>query len=182
LGENNGMEFFKIFPNPDFQVVFTTAYSEYAVEAFGTAAIDYLLKPIDIDELKRAVSRVENKMGENMVDLKLENESQQENKIKLKTNKGIEIIKYKEIVRCEAQGSYTKVFLSQGRDLLISKNLKTLEKETEGYNFLRVHRSHLVNLTYVEEVSWGNDSSIILTTKESIPVSQVSKEDLFKLI
>ncbi|MCH2232122.1 MAG: LytTR family DNA-binding domain-containing protein [Crocinitomicaceae bacterium] len=172
LGGDNGMDFFKIFPDPDFQVVFTTAYSEYAVEAFRTKAIDYLLKPIDIDDLQRAVKNVENAMDENKADA-------QNDKILVHTNRGYDIINASKLIRCEANGSYTTLYFDNSSKTVLAKNLKALEEILNKNCFIRIHRSHIINVNYLSRID-GNNA--ILENETSVPISSKKVDELIRFL
>ena len=172
LGGDNGMDFFKIFPDPYFQVVFTTAYSEFAVKAFSTKAIGYLLKPIDIDDLQKAVKKVEDAMNNKQIDAS-------DDKLLIHTNRGYEVIDVSKLIRCEAHGSYSKLFFENKDKVMVSKNLKKLEAILNKNVFIRTHRSHIISINHLNKI----DKNIaILKDKTSIPISTKKVEELVRLL
>ncbi|MEM8907609.1 MAG: LytTR family DNA-binding domain-containing protein, partial [Bacteroidota bacterium] len=168
-----------------FAVIFTTAYDQYALRAFKYSAVDYLLKPISIDELVAAVKRAGRLMGvdqkaRQMSLLKEAINNEKINKIALITLDGFTFVRFDEIVRCEAQGNYTSVYLSSGNALLITKTLKHYEEILVEKMFFRVHKSHLINLNYVRRFIRGKQGMIEMNDGTQIEVSLRKKEALLK--
>ncbi len=181
LGEVNGFDLFNHFPNPNFQIVFTTAYTSYAIDAFKTKAVDYLLKPIDIDDLQRAVRRVKEKMESSYLKNKLKNITQKQT-IKINTNEGVQMVLHKNIIRCEAQGSYTLIYLNDYKKLMVSKNLKYMEEKLYEHSFVRTHRSHLINRERIIQIKFGKLPHLLLENNEKIPISKKYKKELANLL
>jgi len=183
----SGFELLKYFgKNLPFEVIFTTAYDEYAMQAFKFAAVDYLLKPIDIDALIKAVKRVQKLRGyidpikkfEFLKELLI---AQKIEKIALTTADGILYVRFEDIVRCEAQSNYTNVFFSDKTSILITKTLKYFEDILLGKDFFRVHKSHLVNLHSVRKfIRTKKGSSVEMMDGISIEVSSRKKEALLE--
>ncbi len=174
----NGFAFLKQFERPAFEVIFITAYDQYAIKAIKFSALDYLLKPIDEDELKTAVNRfldkrkhnIDNKsLIENLIH-NLNTEKKSEYRLALNTTEGTYFLKTEEIIRCEADSNYTKFFLNKRKNMISSKTLKEYEELLSEYNFLRVHKSHLVNRKFIKSLS--NDGFIILNDDSKIEVSR----------
>lgn len=170
----------------DFDVVFTTAHDDYAIRAIRYAALDYLLKPIDIDELGEAVRRSEEKRkeastGEQQIEHFLEllqRKDQPPEKLALPTGDGLSFVKVDRIIRCEADGAYTHVHLQGEKALMISKNLKGIEKLLQAHRFFRVHHSHLVNLSYVRKYIRGKGGQVEMEDGSIVDVS-VRRKDAF---
>ena len=182
----NGFQLFDAFEEePPFQVIFTTAYDEYGLQAFKITALDYLLKPIQIDELIQAVEKAQkiyHKEGSDqrieMLKKVLDKEPLQ--KVALTTIDGFTFVNFSEIIRCEAQGNYTDVILAGGHSLLITKTLKHYEDILTEKGFFRVHKSHLVNLHFVRRYIKGKQGSIEMTDGQIIEVSLRKKEALLE--
>lgn len=177
----NGFKVLEFFNQPEFGVIFVTAYDHYAIQAIRFSAIDYILKPINIIELKNAVDRFSKRKKEQTSSL-LEQFKQNEKvdvsskKIALPTLDKIEFREVKTILRCEGEINYTSIYFINGEKLLISKTLVEFEEILEPYGFIRTHKTHLVNLYHVTTFNKSNGCSIRLSSGESIPVSRRRKE------
>ena len=170
------------------KTIFITAYDEYAIQAFRISAVDYILKPINIDELIAAVEKCKDQVErENLSDkLKvlvqnINNSKNDEKKIVLKTLESIYIVKVTDIVRCEADHNYTEFYLQSGEKLLVSKTLKEFETMLAGYGFLRTHQSHLINLNYIARFDKTDGGELVLTDNSRVPVSVRKRDELFEL-
>lgn len=172
-----------------FDVIFTTAYEQYAIKAIKFSAMDYLLKPIDIKELIQAVERVQNKRSNGasnqQVKYLLENlqaAPSKINKITLSTSDGMVFLPVSEIIRCEAQGAYTQFNLKNGKKILVSKNLKEYELLLHDYKFLRVHNSHLINLEEVGRYVKADGGYAVMNDGTHIPISNTRKDEFLELM
>jgi len=166
----------------NFEVIFTTAYSEYAIKAFKFSAIDYLLKPIDIEELKAGLVKVEKKVNGNisgrlkqMMD-NLKGGSVENFKLALPTNEGLLFIKVNDIVYCEASSNYTQIFMYDGKKHLVSRTLKEYEDILGESNFFRIHHSYLINLNLVKKYVRGEGGYVVMNNDTSLDVSKRKKE------
>ncbi|HEX6223997.1 MAG TPA: LytTR family DNA-binding domain-containing protein, partial [Chryseolinea sp.] len=165
----------------DFEVIFTTAYTEYAIKAFKFSAIDYLLKPIDIEELKKAVARVEKRVSNNMTgrltqlvqNLKLG--SNENYKIALPTLDGLVFVKISDILYCEASSNYTQIFTTEEK-YLVSKTLKEYDDLLSDHNFFRIHNSYLININSIKKYVKGEGGYVVLNNDISLDVSKRKKE------
>lgn len=192
----NGFEMLSKVEAPNFEIVFTTAYDAFALQALKVSAVDYLLKPIDKDELLEAIEKANSN-----IQLKLKATAAQsypeqwgrflENifyqhqpfpNIALPTSDGIEMVVAKEIIYVEADGNYSKVVLNDGRKILLSKNLGDLEETLLPYRFIRLHHSHLVNAEEIVKYYKGEGGYVILKNGENIAVSRRRKPDLLKVL
>lgn len=185
----SGFELLKYYNNDfSFEVIFTTAYDEYALEAFQFSAIDYLLKPIDIDELIKAVNRVRALRGaapqpEKFVFLQELLASQKIEKIALTTTDGFTFVDYKDIVRCEAESNYTTIVLADNSTHLITKTLKHFEDLLLKKGFFRIHKSHLVNLYAVRKFIKSKKGGVVETMDGMrVEVSSKKRDTLLKLL
>jgi len=150
----SGLELLEFFNEDeiDFSIIFVTAYHQYAIQAFKLSAIDYLLKPVDADDLIKSVSLFEKRNSAKKYKLLKENLSNQPKKIVLGTNASTLFVPLDDILYFKAEGSYTNVFFKDGKSLLTSKNLKHYEDVVGNYNnFYRCHKSYLININYVTE-------------------------------
>lgn len=174
----NGFEFLKHYEHPPFEVVFITAYNQYAIKAIKFSALDYLLKPIDIDELKLTLDRFFNKykyhtdnkslMVNFLHNLKIEKKS--DYRLALNTTEGTHFLNMDEIIRCEADSNYTRFYLNKRNNMLASKTLKEYEELLAEHNFLRIHKSHLVNKNYI--TSLNSDGYVVLKDQSRVEVSR----------
>lgn len=177
----SGFELLDFFTEINFEIIFTTGYNEYALKAFQVSAIDYLLKPIQIDQLENAVAKVkkakESTMGDRLAALK-ENLKQAEiHKIALPTFDGLLFVGVDDIVCIEADGAYTNVTCNDGKVIMVSKRLKFFELLLESRSqFFRVHRSTIININFIEKYSKA-ESYLILQNKKNIKISRDKKSD-----
>lgn len=176
----NGFKLLEYYEQPDFDVVFTTAYDQYAVKAFKFSAVDYLLKPIDLEELRDAVEKVKsNKAGSK----KPQYETLQYNinnnlkKLALPTLEGYSFIDLEEILYCEASNNYTIVYSTSGKKVIVSKTLREYEDLLTDFNFFRVNRSHLINLSYILEYKKGRRPIIVMNNKTEVSLASSRKKE-----
>jgi two-component system LytT family response regulator len=183
----NGFEMLQQFSRIPFEVIFTTGYDAYAIKAIRFSAIDYLLKPIDKDELIKAVAKVSRKTDHNLnqqLDIlleKLDNKHALLQKIALPTLDGFELVSLENIVHCEADSNYTHVVLKHAKKVLVSRTLKEIEELLDGHAFLRVHHSHLVNLNEIVRYIRGEGGYVVMSDNTSITVSRSRKDALLKV-
>jgi two-component system LytT family response regulator len=185
MPNKNGFELFKEIKEINFEVVFTTAHSEFAIEAIKRSALDYLLKPINYLDLLETVTRYEKKTKkesqQKQLTILLENIDTGEvahKKIAIATEIGFEFVKFNSIIYLEAQSNYTKINLSNGNSIIASKTLKSFEELLPEELFFRVHKTYLVNLNFITRFTKINEFLVELSTGEKIPVS-IRKKDEF---
>lgn len=189
MGDGTGLDLLNQLNNAPFQLIIITAYDKYALDAFKFSAIDFLLKPIDPEDLIIAV----NKAQKNMLAVDLQKQLQilyegmgsirtNEKKIVLKDNESIHFIRIQDIIRCEADSSYTKFVITNSAPILISKSLKEYDDILSGYGFIRCHHSHLVNTSKILRFDKIDGGSLILDNKEIIPVSHRKKEQVLEFL
>lgn len=176
----------KLFPF-DFRLVFTTAYDKYAIRAIKFSALDYLLKPIDIEELKTAVRRAVRQptFQEKQLQLARQLHSAGEllpRRIALSGQNGVDFVEIAHIIHCDSQGSYSEIFTEGGQKMLVSKNLKELEEMLEGQAFFRTHHSHLVNLRHVRRYVRGSGGEVLMSNQQVLPVARSRKDAFLMLI
>lgn len=181
MQRETGFDLLKQIDKADFEVVFTTAYSEYAIKAFQFSAIDYLLKPIDIQELNRAVSKIEQKHNTDIskrLNYLLENisHSQKEfSKIALPTHEGLEFIKVADIVYLEASSNYTIFHTDDGQNHMVSRTLKEYDKMLSDLYFYRIHNAYLININRIKKYVRGDGGHVVLDNNVSLDVSKRKK-------
>jgi len=183
MGEQTGFDVLALLPQRNFEVIFVTAYDQYGIQAVKFAALDYLLKPIDIEELINAVNKAEQKLAAqkqtSQLDFLLQQLKKQEtsgSKIALPMQSEIRYIPLTEIIRCEADNTYTFFFLANGEKILVSKSLKEYADLLKPNGFLRTHQSHLVNPGFVKSWLKEDGGILLLTSGEKIPISKPNKE------
>lgn len=167
-----------------FEIIFTTSFEEFAVKAFRLAAVDYLVKPIDIQEFERALMKFKNKSqkgGEHFRQL-IENLSlpKEKSKIALPSFTGYTFVNIMDIIRCESDNTYTTFFLKDKRKVIVSRTLKDCEEMLEGYGFYRIHNSHLINLEFLAEYIKGEGGQVKLTDGAVLDVSRRRKDGFLR--
>lgn len=183
MGDQKGFDVLKLLPRRNFEVIFVTAYDQYGIQAVKFAALDYLLKPIDIEELIIAVNKAEHKMEAQIqtsqLDFLLQQLKKPEtnlSKIALQMQSEIRYVTLSEIIRCEADNTYTHFFLSTGEKILVSRSLKEYADLLRPNGFLRTHQSHLVNPEYVKSWLKEDGGILLLASGEKIPISKPNKD------
>lgn len=184
----NGFELLETLGRPNFSVIFTTAYDQYAIKAIRHSALDFLLKPVDKDELVEAVKKAVNQhhtsgpKTEALLQF-LHQHMQPNERLALPTVDGLRMMPVREITYCESEGSYTRVFLQQhATPLLICRSLKEVEDALKDKGFFRVHNSYLINLSYMYKYIKGDGGEIIMTDGRSVPVSRHRKQEFLTRI
>ncbi len=180
----NGFEMLELLGDINFSIIFTTAHDEFAAKAFRISAVDYLLKPIDANDLKAAVQKVERKMEEgsslNHIANLLRNIRQPsaDQKIALPQREGYEFVDVATIIYCQAEGAYTKVFINEKKPMLISRTLGDVEELLPPEIFQRIHHSTLVNISFVSQFLRTDGGYVVLKNGEKLSVSKAKKEML----
>lgn len=184
----NGFELLQSVQGLSFEVIFVTAYDQFGIQAVKFSAIDYLLKPVPVEELKQAVQKAiqkgslkkQNLQLENLIHLLQQQQNKEEHRVALTTLKETRFVQTKQIIRCASSNNYTSFFLADGDKLIVSKPIYEYEEILKGYSFIRCHQSHLVNKKFVK--SWVKEDGgyLLLTDNTQIPVSRNKKEILKK--
>lgn len=181
-----GFQLLEALAPETFHVIFTTAYSEYAVRALRLSAVDYLEKPIDKDELIAAVGRLRERAGGKLVPVQLDTlihnlERANKNKrIGLPDRSGYEFFEAGDILYCEADGNYCSVYFSDGGKRLVTRSLKDMEELLDGASFCRIHHGVLINLNRVKRYLKGDGGSVEMTNGVSLPVSRHKKDNFLR--
>jgi len=182
----NGFEMLERLSSINFHLIFTTSYDQYALKAIRFSAIDYLLKPVDREELKNAINKVRQRIHIpipqqlEILMQKIKQPSIPVNKIALPTMEGLQMIPIESIVSCESDDNYTNLKLKNGKKLLVTRSLKDIEESLEQHSFIRVHRSYLVNLNEIEKYIKGEGGYLVMSDGTTIDVARNKKEALLK--
>ena len=171
----------------NFKIIFITAYHEYALKAFKYSAVDYLLKPINPDELQEAISKVrpgedhESKAKiETLID-NIQRKGELINKIALPSMEGLQFVNLDDIIYCESLDNYTQFYLLDGRRIMVSKTIKYFEEALDESRFYRVHRSNIINLKYIDKYVKGEGGYVVMKQGQRIPVSRRRKDSFLHL-
>lgn len=189
----NGFQLLEYVENRNFWVIFVTGHSHYSIQAIKATALDYILKPVGIAELRQSIGKAMNVergmsiVGKRQTRLDLLRENLRtvdpmKRKIALNTNKGWELIETRNIIEVEADRSYCQFHLTDGRTVVASKSLKYFCDTLEGLNFLRVHRSHMVNMYHVIRYVHGENMGVIMTNEIVVPVSERRRQKLIEVL
>ena len=185
----SGFDVLEALSDIKFDVIFTTAYDQYGIQAVKFSALDYLLKPVRNKELIEAVERFSNsgqQVNQNvqieslLQNLKAEAETGRPEKITLATKESLELVSPEEIIYCESDSNYTMVYLNDGRKKLISRTLRDFEEMLVPFNFFRPHNSFLVNMNEVREYVKSDGGYLVLKNKQKVPVSKSKRERLME--
>jgi len=184
LTDGTGFDVLKQLEEVKFAVIFITAYEKFAVKAFRFSAVDYIMKPVNIDELLTAIDKAIEMMEGKTLNQQLKNffdnmsSKPEDKKIVLKDSKSIYIVKVADIVRCEADHNYTTFYLSSGNQIVVSKTLKEYEELLSDYRFLRTHQSHLININHIVSFEKNDGGYLKMEDGSSVPVSKRKKDEL----
>ena len=187
LGDGTAFDLLEQMDDGHCDLIFTTAFDHYAIRAIQFSAFDYLLKPIDPDELKHAIERYLQKKsahGEaaNKINHLIHNLRNDKKKLAIPDMEGFVFIDVDEIIRCQSDGSYTRFFLTNGEKILASKSLGEYEGMLTGETFYRVHRSSLINLSHIKKYVKGEGGYVIMSDGSEIEVSRRKKADFIKIL
>ncbi len=184
-----GFDLLQQFSQPAFDVIFTTAYDHYAIKAIKFSAVDYLLKPIDFEELQQAVEKVIGKKQDNssqqalqLLLKNLQSPQNAEQSITLATSEGLEFIPLHQIIRIEASGPYSHFYLKEKRKIIVSRNLKEYETMLSDHGFFRVHNSHIINIKEVRRMIKTDGGYAVMSDDTHVTISPKKKEDFFEMI
>ncbi|MBK8955940.1 MAG: response regulator transcription factor [Saprospiraceae bacterium] len=183
----NGFDLLEQLNEIHFEVVFTTAYDNFAIRAFKYAALNYLLKPIDPDELQATIRRMDEKLttpSREQMDLLFQNllhPKTQVERIALSTDEGLVFVQTTNICYCKAESNYTFVVLADGKRILVAKTLKEIDETLSGKDFFRVHNSYLVNINHIQKFVRGDGGYIVMPDKTEITISRSKKDEFFQL-
>ncbi|WP_346883022.1 LytTR family DNA-binding domain-containing protein [uncultured Algibacter sp.] len=187
LTDGDAFEFLALFKNIEFRIIFTTSFAKYAIEAFKFSALDYLLKPYQEEDLISALDKVkhaiDNTNHQSQINTLLHNinNKDQSQKLILKNADAIHVVDIQNILFAKSDNNYTTFVITNSKDILISKPLKSFENKLNGHNFFRVHQSFLINLAQISSFDKRHDE-VILKQHHNIPVAQSRKKNLMDYI
>jgi len=184
MPDMDGFQFLEIFPNRNFSVVITTAFDQYAIKAIKESALDYLLKPIDSDDLIACFEKIEQQKSSVSISEKLENSLEKilqstvlsQKKINVTNDGKMIFLNPDDIVYCESDGNYCTIYLENKEKIVLSQKLKFMEEKLAQLQFFRIHNSYLINLNKVKEFH-KTDEYVVLSNQVKIPVSRQKKSD-----
>lgn len=189
MPDGTGFKLLENIENIDFEVIFSTAFDQYAIKAIKYSALDYLLKPVNPEDLISSVKKLEEKLkrGKDNANIRflinsMKPQSNEPKKIILSTSEGMHIVEVDNIIRCEAEDYYTKFFLNDGKSIMVSRTLKENEEILSEYHFIRTHKSHLINIRYVKSFLKIDGGSIQMTDGTLIPVSRRKREQVMNIL
>lgn len=180
MPDGTGFDLLEQFPEPGFQVIFITAHDQYALKAIKFSALDYILKPVNPKHLMDAVKKLKTiKPDYDLISKQISTLFKNRNgfdRITLSTFEGLRFVLLNDIIRCEADGNYTNFYLVSGEKILVTKTLKDFDETLSDHDFIRIHKSHLVNLKYIDRYIKGEGGAIVMTDGAQVEVSRRRKE------
>lgn len=187
LGADTGFDLLEILPDTNFQLIFVTAHNEFAIQAFRFSAVDYLLKPIDPDQLQEAVNKAADRAAISSESLELlksqiQNPNRLAAKISLPTQERINVVDINQIVRCESLDNNTRFFLENGEQIFVTRTLKKFELLLKDHPFFRVHQSHLINLNQLDTFEKKDGGYIKMKNGDIVPVSVRKRPEVIRAL
>ncbi len=188
MGKESGFDLLEVFDEVNFRVVFLTAHEEYALKAIKFSAIDYIIKPAGISDLKQLFTKVRKGLNQAYKNTTIKHmfsnfstPNKEQHKIALPIAEGVEFIKVDDILYIRADGSYTHFYLKNKENLTVSKNLKFFESILTDYGFFRIHNSTLVNLKYIKKIGKSSGGYVVMEDNEEFSISKSRKEEFSQL-
>ena len=187
MPDGTGFDVIRGVSYKDFQVIFITAHEEYAIKAIKFSALDYILKPIDPEELQssivKALKNIESRTDEKQYETLTHNTTvSNKRRLVLKTSESVFVVDLDHIIRCESDRNYTNFYLENGNKIMVSKTLKEYEMLLSGNNFLRVAQSHIINLNYVDRYDRVDGGAVVMKDNSLIPLSPSKKDIFFRIL
>ncbi|MDN3676437.1 LytTR family DNA-binding domain-containing protein [Flavobacterium paronense] len=189
LDDGTGMDLLSSLTEINFHLVFITAHNKYAIDAFRFSAIDFLLKPISVDELietfEKISKQVKNEVLHEQLQImqdSLDKITYKDKKIVLKDSNSFYFIDVKDIIRCESDGQYTEFFIENNKKIIISKSLKEYEEMLEPYGFIRPHHSHIINSNKILRFDKSEGGILVMQNNDEIPVSHRKKSQILQIL
>jgi|WetSurMetagenome_2_1015567.scaffolds.fasta_scaffold554424_1 two-component system, LytTR family, response regulator len=188
MKDGTGFDLLYSLPFIDFKVIFITAYDQYALQAFRFSAVDYLLKPVNPEQLTEAIHRAGNLIHEQftrqmkVLEENLNSVSNKNKKIILRTAESIHLLDVVNIICCDSDNSYTTVHTVEGEKIIVSKTLKEYEEMLTDCGFYRVHKSYLINLHHIKRFDRQDGGYIVLTNDLKIPVASRKRDEMLGLL
>lgn len=186
MPEMNGFDVINQFENVNFKVIFTTAYDQYALKALRLNALDYLLKPIDLDDVQIAIQKFRNHdlliSKEQVLNLKMFNDGKMQDTIAISSQEGLNFVKIEDIMYLEASSNYTYIVMNNNAKHLASKTMQTFEEVLDqNSTFFKCHKSYIINLKFIKQYIRGEGGELIMTDGKNIPLSRARKQDFLNL-
>ncbi|MCB0572542.1 MAG: response regulator transcription factor [Phaeodactylibacter sp.] len=183
LADGTGFDLLIDFPQPEFGIIFITAYGRFALKAFQYNALDYLVKPIAPEALSRAIRKVKTNLSQHLYPEQLSRllkmiKTREVEKIALSTNEGLAFLRLKELARLESSGSYTTFFTLSGKKVMVARTLRKFEELLPADSFFRTHQSHIVNLDFVSRILKEDGGYALMEDGTRVPVSRRRMEGL----
>jgi two-component system, LytTR family, response regulator len=188
LQRETGFDMLERLDKIGFEIIFTTAFSEFAVRAFKFSAIDYLLKPVDIQDLRMAIEKARKKIlgniSERMTQLAqtMKGNSFKHSRLAVPSSDGLVFVSVDGILYCEASGNYTNIHMGDGRKFVVSRTLKEYEEMLEDLDFFRIHNSYLINLNLIKKYIRGEGGQVVMTNDQVLDVSKAKKKSFLDKI
>jgi len=188
MPHENGFELFRDLPAPGFYTIFVTAHEEYALKAIKHHALDYILKPVNIAELMQAVNRAEGLFDKQVANRQINNllQSMQRLQIPEKINiplaDGFLYVSVQDIIRCEAESSYTVFYFTNRNKIVVTRTLGSYEAMLRPHGFIRVHSHHLINMHHVEKYQRGRGGIVLMSDRKEVIVSQRKRDEFLRLM
>ena len=187
LGDGTGFDLLEIFPELNSKIIFVTAHEEHAIKAFRFAAIDYLLKPINPEDLKTAVNRARHQLDFPVESIDILKESIRHpgalpSRITLHTQERIVVVTIADIIRCESDSNNTIFKLVNGEQIFVTKTLKQFERLFQDHSFYRTHQSHLINIQFIQEYNRKDGGFLVMKNGEEVPVAVRKKAEVIQML
>jgi two-component system, LytTR family, response regulator len=188
LQRESGFDILERLDKIDFEIIFTTAFSEFAVRAFKFSAIDYLLKPVDIEDLRKAIEKVRKRIigniSERMAQLAqtMKGNTFKHSRLAVPSSDGLVFVSVDAILYCEASGNYTNIHMGDGKKFVVSRTLKEYEEMLEDLDFFRIHNSYLINLNLIKKYIRGEGGQVVMTNDQALDVSKAKKKSFLDKI
>ncbi|MCB0687441.1 MAG: response regulator transcription factor [Saprospiraceae bacterium] len=184
LEDGTGFDLLQILPEVNFKIIFVTASDQHAIRAFRFSAIDYLLKPIDVDELKEAVFKASMVDSREKVDVLLDHwtDKAENNRLALHSSEEIKVVEIGNIIRCESDNNYTTFHFTNGTKFLVAKTLKSFDQILSEKGFYRVHQSHLVNVQHIKSYIKTEGGYLMMSDQSRVPVAVRKKTEVLELL
>jgi two-component system LytT family response regulator len=188
LQRETGFDLLEKLDKIDFEIVFTTAFSEFAVRAFKFSAIDYLLKPVDVTDLRKAIEKVRKRIlsdiSERMTHLAqtIKGNTFKNSRLALPSNDGLVFVNVDHILYCEASGNYTNIHMEDARKFIVSRTLKDYEDMLVDLDFFRIHNSYLINLNAIKKYIRGEGGQVVMANEQALDVSKAKKKGFLERI
>lgn len=184
LEDGSGFDLLQILPEVNFKIIFVTASDQHAIRAFRFSAIDYLLKPIDPDELKEAVRKTLMADSKEKIDVLLDHwtDKPDNNRIALHSSDEIKVVDIRDIIRCESDNNYTTFYFNNKSKFLVTKTLKSFDQILSDKGFYRVHQSHLVNISHIKSYIKTEGGYLLMSDQSHVPVAVRKKAEVVDLL